>query len=460
MNVEEHIARTCINPATEEVIGDPPLSSPQQIESTLARVASTFATWRQVPMAERARLMKGAAAQLRSHRDSLTRLMATEMGKPISAGEQEVEKCAWTCDYFADHAAAMLKTENVSTDASHSFIRYDPLGPVFAIMPWNFPLWQVFRFAAPALMAGNVGVLKHAPNVPGCAKAIERTFREAGFPEGTFCNLFLSNEQAEQVIAHPAIRAVTLTGSGRAGKAVGGEAGAALKKVVLELGGSDPFIVLEDADVESVARSAAAARCINAGQSCIAAKRFIVDRSIAEHFEYAMGEAMKGMKVGDPMDRQTQVGPLARLDLLENLDDQVKRTIAAGARLICGGKRMNRKGYFYEPTVLADVRPGMAAFDEETFGPVAAISECDGIDDAVRLANHSRYGLGASIWTKDIQRAEALAARIEAGCVFVNEMVKSDARLPFGGIKESGHGRELSVPGIREFVNIKTVWVK
>jgi succinate-semialdehyde dehydrogenase/glutarate-semialdehyde dehydrogenase len=450
----------CINPATEERLGPAPLYSVSQIEDALARAGTGFDQWRTVSMTERGRLMKGVAALLRRDREPLSRLMAIEMGKPVSAGEQEVEKCAWTCDYFAAHAAEMLRSETIATDATHSYVRYDPLGAVLAIMPWNFPLWQVFRFAAPALMAGNVGLLKHAPNVPGVARAIERLFAEAGFPAGVFVNLFLSNEQAAQVIAHPVVRAVTLTGSGRAGMAVAAEAGRALKKVVLELGGSDPFIVLADVDVEQVARQAAAARCINAGQSCIAAKRFIVDSAIVDDFEYAMSEAMKALKVGDPVDRQTAVGPLARLDLLENLDDQVQRSVAAGARVFCGGKRMDRKGYFYEPTVLVEVRPGMAAFDEETFGPVAAITPCAGADDAVRLANQSRYGLGASIWTTDIARAEQLAAQLEAGCVFINAAVKSDARLPFGGIKESGYGRELATPGIREFVNIKTVWIK
>jgi succinate-semialdehyde dehydrogenase/glutarate-semialdehyde dehydrogenase len=454
------VTTDCVNPATEERLGQAPLYSASQIDAALARAASGLAQWRGVPMTERGRLMKGVAALLRRDRESLSRLMAIEMGKPVSAGEQEVEKCAWTCDYFAAHAAEMLRSETIATDATHSYVRYDPLGAVLAIMPWNFPLWQVFRFAAPALMAGNVGLLKHAPNVPGVARAIERMFADAGFPTGAFVNMFLSNEQAAEVIAHPVVRAVTLTGSGRAGMAVAAEAGQALKKVVLELGGSDPFIVMADVDVEQVARQAAAARCINAGQSCISAKRFIVERAIADDFEYAMTQAMQALKVGDPLDRQTAVGPLARRDLLENLDDQVRRSVAAGARLVCGGKRMERKGYFYEPTVLADVQPGMAAFDEETFGPVAAITPCDGADDAVRLANQSRYGLGASIWTTDIARAEELAGRIEAGCVFVNAAVKSDARLPFGGIKESGYGRELATPGIREFVNVKTVWVK
>jgi succinate-semialdehyde dehydrogenase/glutarate-semialdehyde dehydrogenase len=327
-------------------------------------------------------------------------------------------------------------------------------------MPWNFPLWQVFRFAAPTLMAGNVGLLKHAPNVPGIALWIEQAFKDAGFPDGVFATVFLSNDQVAQVIAHPVCRAVTLTGSGRAGKAVASAAGQALKPAVLELGGSDPFIVLEDADPQQVAKVAAGARTLNTGQSCIAAKRFLVHSSIAEDFEYHLAEALKSLKVGDPLDRSTALGPMARLDLLENLEDQVRRSIDAGARLVTGGKRLARKGYFYEPTLLADVRPGMPAFDEETFGPVAALTEFDTIDDALRLANATRYGLGASLWTSDLERAESLAARIDAGVVFVNGTVKSDARLPFGGVKDSGFGRELATPGIRAFVNIKTVWVK
>lgn len=450
----------CINPTTLQPIETPVLFSSRQIEEVIELSSRAFEAWRQTPMEERTRLMKAAAVVLRRDRDRLARLMAVEMGKPITAGEQEIEKCAWTCDYFADNAGGFLKPEAVVTDAGHSYVRFDPLGPVLAIMPWNFPFWQVFRFAAPTLMAGNVGLLKHAPNVLGCALAIENVFNDAGFPQGAFCNLFLSNEQAAQVIAHPVVRAVTLTGSSRAGRAVAAEAGGALKKVVLELGGSDPFIVLEDADVQAVARTAAGARTLNAGQSCIAAKRFIVDRSIAEDFEYHLCEAMRSIKLGDPLDRSTMMGPIARLDLLQNLEDQVRRSIEAGAKLICGGKRPDLKGYFYEPTVLGDVQPGMPAFDEETFGPVAAIIQCNGAEDALRLANLSAYGLGASIWTGDIEQAEKMAAKIEAGCVFINGTVKSDARLPFGGIKLSGHGRELASFGIREFVNIKTVWMK
>jgi succinate-semialdehyde dehydrogenase/glutarate-semialdehyde dehydrogenase len=451
---------TCINPTTEEPFDAPPMHAEADVAAALARSAAAFAHWRTTSFEARGVVIKRAAATLRREHTELARLMAREMGKPVSAGEQEVEKCAWTCDFFADRAAGMLAREIIPTDAAHSYVRWDPLGPVLAIMPWNFPLWQVFRFAAPALMAGNVGILKHAPNVPGCALAIERIFREAGLPDGAFANLFLTNDRAARVIADPVVRAVTLTGSTRAGSAVAAAAGRSIKKVVLELGGSDAFIVLDDVDVQHVARSAAAARCINAGQSCIAAKRFIVDRRIADDFEYAMAEAMRAMKVGDPLEREKQMGPLARVDLLENLDDQVRRSVAAGARVVTGGRRLARTGYFYEPTVLADVTPGMAAFDEETFGPVAAITECDGPDEAVRLANQSRYGLAASIWTTDLERAEEMVGRIEAGCVFVNGVVKSDARLPFGGVKESGHGRELGEVGIREFVNLKTVWVR
>jgi succinate-semialdehyde dehydrogenase/glutarate-semialdehyde dehydrogenase len=448
-----------INPATEEVIRDVPQHDEAEVERRLRRAEEAFRNWRTTPMAERRRLMHGAARVLRERIGEFARGMTTEMGKPVVAAEQEVEKCATCCDYFADHAEEMLSPREVGSDAQKSYIRFDPIGAVLAIMPWNFPFWQVIRFAAPALMAGNVGVLKHAPNVPGCALALERVFVEAGFPEGAFTPLLLPNERAEAVIRHPVIRAVTLTGSGRAGRAVAAAAGSELKKTVLELGGSDPFVVLRDADVEAVAREAAKARCINSGQSCIAAKRFIVEEPVADQFERAMTGAMAAMRVGDPTDRATEVGPLARLDLLENLDRQVRESVAAGAKVLTGGKRLDRKGYYYPPTVLAGVRPGMPAFDEETFGPVAAVIRAADAGDALRLANTSNYGLGASLWTNDIARAEALAADVEAGCVFVNGIVKSDPRLPFGGIKQSGHGRELSAFGIHEFVNVKTVWV-
>jgi succinate-semialdehyde dehydrogenase/glutarate-semialdehyde dehydrogenase len=450
-----------INPATEHVIAEYAEHTPVQIEQTLHSAEKAFGYWRSVSIQDRGGLLKKAAAGLRRKREELSRLMAMEMGKPIAAGQAEVEKCAGACDFFADNAASFLAERQIQSDASRSYVRFDPLGPVLAIMPWNFPVWQVIRFAAPALMAGNVALLKHAPNVPGCALAIERTFTDAEFPPGVFSTLLIEdNLAAEKLIDHPAIRAVTLTGSERAGRAVSSAAGGALKKTVMELGGSDPFIVLADADVPSVAARAAEARCVNSGQSCIAAKRFIVERAIADDFEAAMVAAMAAMKVGDPLDRATQVGPLARLDLLETLHRQVQRSVEQGAKLRLGGKRRAGKGFFYEPTVLADVRPGMAAFDEETFGPVAAMVRADDAAEAVRLANLSRYGLGASLWTRDIDRAQILAGDIESGAVFINGVVKSDQRLPFGGVKNSGWGRELSQFGIYEFVNIKTIWVK
>jgi succinate-semialdehyde dehydrogenase/glutarate-semialdehyde dehydrogenase len=449
-----------INPATEEPLEDVPDHGPGDVESRLRAAGEAFRHWRRTPINERARFMHRAAAVLRGRSADLSALMTREMGKPITGSEAEVEKCAAACDHFAEHAARYLNTEIISSDADRSYVRCDPLGAVLAIMPWNFPFWQVFRFAAPSLMAGNVGVLKHAPNVPGCALAIEDVVRDAGFPPGVFATLLINTDATADVIRHPVIRAVTLTGSERAGMSVAATAGKVLKKTVLELGGSDPFIVLKDVDVEKVAEAAAGARTINSGQSCIAAKRFIVERPIAQTFEKAFARAMSALAVGDPLDRRTQVGPLARIDLLENLDDQVKQSVRAGARLVTGGRRVPRKGYFYEPTVLADVRPGMAAFDEETFGPVAALTVAKDPDEAIELANRSRYGLGASVWTKDLALAERMAPEIESGCVFVNGAVKSDPRLPFGGIKNSGYGRELSREGIREFVNLKTVWVK
>ena len=448
-----------INPATEEPIGEYPDHSPAQVREALARAGEAFRRWSASGLNHRQSLMHRAAAALRARSAELSTLMTREMGKPIAQAEAEIEKCAAGCDHFAEHAARYLAVEEITTDATRSYVRHDPLGAVLAIMPWNFPFWQVFRFAAPALMAGNVAVLKHAPNVPGCAVAIERVFADAGFPPGVFTTLLVDVPAVEGIINDRVIQAVTLTGSGQAGGAVAAQAGRAIKKTVLELGGSDPFIVLPDADLAATAKSAVQARCVNSGQSCIAAKRFIVVGR-AEPFAREMAKLMAEMNVGDPMDRSVEIGPLARLDLLENLDDQVRRSIAEGAKLITGGRRLPRKGYFYAPTVLADVRPGMAAFDEETFGPVAAVVSARDVDEAIELANRSRYGLGASIWTRDLAAAERLAARIEAGSVFVNGPVRSDHRLPFGGIKQSGYGRELSRDGIREFVNIKTVWMK
>jgi succinate-semialdehyde dehydrogenase / glutarate-semialdehyde dehydrogenase len=448
-----------IDPTTEQPLEDYAEHTPRQIKQLLSQAGEAFRGWRETPLGERCRLMRRAGRVLRERSADLSRLMTREMGKPVVAAEAEIEKCAACCDHFADHAPQYLTPQFIPSDATRSFVRFDPLGAVLAIMPWNFPFWQVFRFAAPALTAGNVGVLKHAPNVPGCALAIEDVFRAADFPAGVFTTLLVDTPAVPDIIRDPVIAAVTLTGSDRAGSAVAAQAGAALKKCVLELGGSDPFIVLPDADVEATAKAAAAARTINSGQSCIAAKRFIVVGDSGP-FEKRFAEALQALKVGDPSDRATDMGPLARLDLLENLERQVREAIAGGARLVTGGRRLPRKGYFYPPTLLADVKPGNPAFDEEVFGPVAALVQAKDIDDAVRLANTSRYGLGASIWTGDAAAAEALALRIESGSVFVNGPVKSDPRLPFGGIKRSGYGRELAAFGIHEFVNVKTVWIK
>ena len=448
-----------VNPATEEVVSRHPEHTTVQVAGLLERAGRAAREWRQTPIERRTAVLAKAAEALRRGSRDLAATVTREMGKPIGQSEAEIEKCALGCDYYATHAAAHLAPEVVGTDADRSYVCYEPLGAVLAIMPWNFPFWQVFRFAAPALAAGNVAVLKHAPNVPGCALAIERIFKEAGVPDGVFTTLLVDASAVESIIQNPVIAAVTLTGSGRAGRAVAGHAGRALKKTVLELGGSDPFIVLPDADVQATAKAAAGTRCLNAGQSCIAAKRFIVVGD-AKPFADALASQMSALRVGDPTDRSVEVGPLARRDLLENLQSQVERSIKAGARPLAGGHLLPRKGFYFAPTVLTDVRPGMPAFDEETFGPVAAVIAAKDVDDAVSLANHTPYGLGASIWTKDVALGERLASRIEAGSVFVNGPVKSDPRLPFGGIKQSGYGRELARAGILEFVNMKTVWVK
>jgi succinate-semialdehyde dehydrogenase/glutarate-semialdehyde dehydrogenase len=387
--------------------------------------------------------------------------MALEMGKPVAAGRAEADKCAWVCEYYADHAEGFLADEPIATDATHSFVRYEPLGVVLAVMPWNFPLWQVFRFAAPALMAGNAGVLKHASNVCGCALAIEDVFRRAGFPEHLFRSLLVGSRQVDALLGHPRIMAATLTGSTPAGKAVARRAGELLKKTVLELGGSDPYLILEDADVEAAAATCVASRLINSGQSCIAAKRFIVVEPVRSRFEELFVQGMRAAKMGDPLAEDVQVGPQARVDLRDELHGQVERSLLAGARCLLGGAIPPGPGAFYPPTVLADVHPGMPAFDEELFGPVGAIVPARDEAEAIRLANQSVFGLGAAVFTRDVARGERIAAReLEAGSCFVNASVKSDPRLPFGGIKQSGYGRELAVFGIREFVNIKTIYVR
>ena len=448
-----------VNPATGEVIETFEATSAREVERILATAHAAFLEWRTTPFDVRARHLRNAAQVLKKRKADYARLMTLEMGKPIVQAEAEVDKCAWACEYFADHAESFLVEQPRETDASRSYVRFDPLGPVLAVMPWNFPFWQVFRFAAPALMAGNAGVLKHASNVPGCALAIESVFREAGFPRGLFATALVGSDAVAGLIADPRIVAVTLTGSDRAGSQVAEQAGRALKKTVLELGGSDPFVVLADADVAAAARTAADARLVNSGQSCIAAKRFIVVEPVADQFIPRFVEELRSRRVGDPLARDTQVGPQARVDLRDDLHRQVEDSVRRGARRLLGGEIPRGPGAFYPPTLLADVDKGMPAFDEETFGPVAAVIRARDEADAVRLANDSPFGLGASLWTRNRATAERVAAQIEAGAVHVNGIVKSDPRLPFGGIKRSGYGRELSEYGIREFVNIKSVWI-
>src|SRR5437667_9350218 len=448
-----------VNPWNGEILETFTETAGAELERMLARAQAAFLEWRDVPFARRAERMRKAAAVLRARKADDARTMALEMGKPITQGEAEIEKCAWTCEYYADHAEALLAEQPRQTDASRSYVRFDPLGVVLAVMPWNFPFWQVFRFAAPALMAGNAAVLKHASNVPRCALSIAEVFRDAGFPAGLFATALVGSAAVGGLIADPRIAAVTLTGSDVAGRKVAGQAGRELKKTVLGLGGSDPFIALDDADAATAARVAADARLVNSGQSCIAAKRFIAVESVAGEFVKRFADALRARRVGDPLSRETEVGPQARVDLRDALHAQVTESIKRGAQLVLGGQVPPGKGALYPPTLLAAVDPGMPAFDEETFGPVAAMIRAKDEADAIRLANESPFGLGASLWTRDRGRAERLAARIEAGAVFVNGLVKSDPRLPFGGIKRSGYGRELSEYGIREFVNIKSVWI-
>jgi len=448
-----------VNPSTGETLETFDPHSPAEVERRLALAASTFVEWRRVPMDERARRMRRAGEILDERKQEYGRLMTVEMGKPVGPGVAEAEKCALACRFYAEHAAEFLAPERVDTDASESMVRYDPIGAVLAVMPWNFPFWQVIRFAAPALMAGNVGLLKHASNVPRCALAIERIFRDAGFPEGAFQVLLVGSDAVAKLIEDPRIAAVTLTGSEAAGASVGTAAGAQIKKTVLELGGSDPFIVMPSADLAKAADTAARARTINNGQSCIAAKRFIVHERVAAEFERLFVEKMKSLKVGDPLDPKTEIGPLATPAIRDEVHDAVRRSVAAGARLALGGEPQPGRGNFYPPTVLADVPPDSPAANEEIFGPVAALFRVRDASEAIAVANSSCYGLGASAWTNDPAERDRFAAEIESGSVFINGMVKSDPRLPFGGVKKSGYGRELSVQGIREFVNVKTVWI-
>ena len=446
-----------INPANGEVLRSFEALSDDALQLKIAVAAAAAKTYRETPLNDRALWMRKLAILIEQESGELATLMTQEMGKPIAQARAEALKCATGCRYYAENAAKILRPEVIRTEASRSYVRYDPLGVVLAIMPWNFPLWQVFRFAAPTLMAGNVGLLKHASNVPQCALAIEALIRRAGFPRGSFQTLLIGAAQVEAVIADKRVAAVTVTGSERAGKSVAAQAGWLLKKTVLELGGSDPFIVMPTADLDLAIATAVKARTINNGQSCIAAKRFIVDASIYDEFEKRFTEGMAALNVGDPMLEESDVGPMATPKLLEDLEAQVKAAVAAGGQILCGGGRLASKGNYFEPTVIAGLPRGAAIAKEEFFGPVALLFQCSGVDDAIELANDSPFGLGASAWTRDPAEQQRFVADIEAGSVFLNGMVASDARLPFGGIKSSGYGRELSAAGMREFMNAKTV---
>jgi succinate-semialdehyde dehydrogenase/glutarate-semialdehyde dehydrogenase len=449
-----------INPATGKTIKDYEEMRPEEASEAVASAQQAFSSWRRTDFAHRTTLMKAAGQVLRERAHEYAILMATEMGKPVTQGRAEIEKCAWVCDFYADRAESFLQPEPVETDASKSFVTFQPIGVVLAVMPWNFPFWQVFRFAAPALMAGNAGVLKHASNVPGCALAIEDVFTNAGFPENVFRTLLIGSKQVDAIIENPYVKAVTLTGSTPAGKAVASKAGEMLKKTVLELGGSDPYVILEDADLNSAVSTCVTSRLINSGQSCINAKRFVVVEPLREEFERIFVERMGEMEMGDPLDESTEVGPQARADLRDELHEQVRQSIKKGARCLLGGEVPDGDGAYYPPTVLTDVTRGMPAYDEELFGPVAAIIRAKDEREAIAIANDSSFGLGAAVFTSDLAKGEQIASEeIEAGACFVNAFVKSDPRLPFGGVKESGYGRELSHYGIREFVNIKTVYV-
>ena len=448
---------TVVDPATEEEVASYAEHSPEQIEAALATADAAFRTWRRRPVEERAALLRAVAGELRERAEELRDLVTREMGKPLAEAAFEVEKCASACEYFADEGPAQLVEDRVDES---SIVAYEPIGVIFAVMPWNFPLWQVIRFAAPAILAGNTALLKHAPNVSGVALALEEVFTAAGAPEGVFTSLIVGPENVSDVsadlIADPRVAAVTLTGSERAGAFVAAAAGAALKKSVLELGGSDPFVVLHDADLDHTIAHAVKGRLMCAGQTCIAPKRFLVDERIAEEFETRLVEALEAVKIGDPREEGVGLGPLARLDILENLERQVTATVSEGAELKTGGTRLDRPGYFFPPTVLSGVKPGMTAFTDETFGPVVAITPFATEDEAIELANDTRYGLGATVWSTDTERAHAVARRIDSGAVSVNTLVASDPRLPFGGIKRSGYGRELATVGLHEFTNIRT----
>jgi succinate-semialdehyde dehydrogenase/glutarate-semialdehyde dehydrogenase len=453
------MAIASINPATGETLQTfQPLSS-SEIEQKLQLAVATFQAERKTPFAERARRMRKAADILERDKEKFAKLMTLEMGKPYKAAVAEAVKCTTACRYYAENAEQILADEVIETGAKKSFVRYRPIGPILAVMPWNFPFWQVIRFAAPALMAGNVGLLKHASNVPQCALAVEKIFLEAGFPAGAFQTLLIGSQQVDAILNDPRVVAATLTGSEQAGIEVGVAAAKRIKKVVLELGGSDPFIVMPSADLDAAVTTAVEARVINNGQSCIAAKRFIVHESIAADFEKKFVDRMKNLRVGDPFDEKTELGPLATADAVKSLDADVQKTVKAGATLLAGGHKLELPGNYYAPTVLTNIPKESPAYREEFFGPVASLFRVKDIDEAIRLANDSRFGLGASAWTTDAAERERFINELESGMVFINKMVASDPRIPFGGVKHSGHGRELATNGIREFMNIKTVWI-
>ncbi len=454
------MAIASINPATGEMLKQFEPYSDRQIEDKLDLAINTFSTYRHMPFQNRAERMMKAAEILESEKQQLGRLMTLEMGKPIGAAVAEAQKCAWVCRYYAENAEKFLSDEVIPTNATKSFIHYQPLGPVLAIMPWNFPFWQVFRFAAPALMAGNVGLLKHASNVPQCALAIEDIFFRAGFPAGAFQTLLIGSSRVASLLEDRRIMAATLTGSEPAGSQVAMKAGEQIKKTVLELGGSDPFIVMPSADLDEAVSTAVKARVINNGQSCIAAKQFIIHELIGNEFEDRFVQSMQALKVGDPLDENVDIGPLATADILNDLDQQVRASVSKGACVLTGGQPLGGRGNYYLPTVISEIPKDSPAYFEELFGPVAILFRVPDIDAAIKIANDTSFGLGASAWTKDESEIGRFIDEIQAGSVFINGMVASDPRLPFGGVKTSGYGRELSAFGIREFVNIKTVWIK
>ena len=448
-----------INPTNGELLKEYAEYSTIEVEDIINEVDKTWHIWKNTTFSYRKNLMLNAANVLREHKTEFAITMSLEMGKPLSESLAEIEKSAWVCGYYAQEAENILADELIASDASKSFVSFEPIGIVLAVMPWNFPFWQVFRFAAPALMAGNAAVLKHASNVQGCAADIEKVFQLAGFSPNLFRNLVVKSNQVEKIIKNPKIKACTLTGSEYAGSQVAMISGKQIKKLVLELGGADAFIILKDADIDKAAKVAVQARMLNNGQSCIAAKRFIIDETILTDFISLVNKELDSLKIGNPLEKGIQVGPLARADLREEIHAQVDQTLKQGATLIRGGKFIEEKGYFYEPTIIGNLKPGMKLYSEESFGPVFSIFTFKNEEEAIQLANDSEFGLGGSLWTKDLVKAEKLARQIESGGIFINGLTKSDPRLPFGGIKKSGYGRELSHYGIKEFVNIKTIWI-